>query len=222
MSPFQPTLPARGATIRRAASAGAPNAFQPTLPARGATMAMSWTWSAATPFQPTLPARGATLHNTPTPPAGDISTHAPRTGSDTRWHGQSSGSTHFNPRSPHGERRTLRNLVNIVNSFQPTLPARGATAAASSACHSDKISTHAPRTGSDPTSPAAGPPRHDFNPRSPHGERPWHGRRPTSSPPFQPTLPARGATQALARQTTMTSSHFNPRSPHGERRRRAA
>ena len=56
-------------------------------------------------FQSTLPARGAT-----------------RTG-----RADSPPAPHFNPRSPHGERRTLRNLVNIVNSFQSTLPARGAT-----------------------------------------------------------------------------------------------
>ena len=79
--------------------------FQPTLPARGAT-AYEWQCFDFVQFQPTLPARGATLHDrvdcageadfNPRSPHGErqrfavfkerqneISTHAPRTGSDT-------------------------------------------------------------------------------------------------------------------------------------------
>ena len=56
------------------------------------------------------------------------------------------------------------------------------------------ISTHAPRTGSDPVAPA-----------------------PADKPAaFQPTLPARGATYFSAEWYTL-SIYFNPRSPHGER-----
>ena len=123
-----------------------------------------------------------------------ISTHAPRTGSDFAWF-----------QTP--ERRIL---------FQPTLPARGATACAQGcgrvpdnfnprsphgerrlrvwACASDRlISTHAPRTGSDHLRPRHGPhPRH-FNPRSPHGER----------------------RQCIS--VCNINNNFNPRSPHGER-----
>ena len=55
--------------------------------------------------------------------------------------------------------------------FQSTLPARGATLEISALAPSDRISIHAPRTGSD-----RGIERRffgcvDFNPRSPHGER---------------------------------------------------
>ena len=101
-------------------------------------------------FQSTLPARGATWKPLPI-------------GARLRY---------FNPRSPHGERhdfrhsperaeaisihaprtgsdRTLRNLVNIVNSFQSTLPARGATRYHFFRRLSNVISIHAPRTGSD-------------------------------------------------------------------------
>ena len=124
-----------------------------------------------------------------------ISIHAPRTGSDAlaMWcvlnHGKfqstlpARGATHrrhpllllagdFNPRSPHGERP----IPLVTPSFL------------------SKISIHAPRTGSDirknrngatgvvfqSTLPARGATwmqtlkkssRHDFNPRSPHGER---------------------------------------------------
>ena len=55
-------------------------------------------------FQPTLPARGATAFGAVT-----ISY------------------CHFNPRSPHGERRFRGFSIDAVWRFQPTLPARGAT-----------------------------------------------------------------------------------------------
>ena len=100
----------------------------------------------------------------------------------------------FNPRSPHGERRGSHkprqhnweisihaprtgsdagatSPDNTTGRFQSTLPARGAT------------------DGRRRTSAAA----KDFNPRSPHGER--------------PSFPA----------DIMLANHFNPRSPHGER-----
>ena len=60
-------------------------------------------------------------------------------------------------------------------------------------CDRLRISIHAPRTGSDSTICARRRARKNFNPRSPHGERPAH--------------------------TTSISglNDFNPRSPHGER-----
>ena len=58
------------------------------------------------------------------------------------------------------------------------------------------ISIHAPRTGSDDPVDALFPDEYsDFNPRSPHGERPKHMAHRRKFP------------------------YFNPRSPHGERRR---
>ena len=123
---FQPTLPARGATP----SLYAPMdtcPFQPTLPARGATLRKR-RCATTTSFQPTLPARGATRYSA----------------------GVASYPGHFNPRSPHGERRPLhwQRCIDMAISthaprtgsdqqmndqydaeyeFQPTLPARGAT-----------------------------------------------------------------------------------------------
>ena len=102
------------------------------------------------------------------------------------------------------------------------------------------ISIHAPRTGSDgnrrdhqarggnfnPRSPHGERPfplpagtsaAYHFNPRSPHGERRYITRASGKSPKiFQSTLPARGATLSFGvhRQNT---NYFNPRSPHGER-----
>ena len=62
-----------------------------------------------------------------------ISTHAPRTGSDRSRKFCLRFGSHFNPRSPHGERR------------KPPPPF----------CSRIPISTHAPRTGSDRFSPSA-------------------------------------------------------------------
>ena len=59
----------------------------------------------------------------------------------------------------------------------------------------DVISIHAPREGSDRLPDWRECFRHDFNPRSPRGERPFPPRSgPPDSPQFQSTLPARGAT----------------------------
>ena len=110
-------------------------------------------------------------------------------------------------------------VVSLVI-FQPTLPARGATAQLVRADGHLTISTHAPRTGSDPSCRPRRSWRSDFNPRSPHGERhsgSWsaagagdfnprspHGERLGDGGVFdvrrlfQPTLPARGATHVNA------------------------
>ena len=79
--------------------------------------------------------------------------------------------------------------------FQPTLPARGATLIPTLHTPAVKISTHAPRTGSDLTRLTRAGGTGHFNPRSPHGERPAKSSRRAASRQFQPTLPARGATR---------------------------
>ena len=172
----------------------------------------------------------------------DISIHAPRTGSDrftssariTVCRFQSTlpargatvsscalrqSASHFNPRSPHGERpsapiRTARPArfqstlpargattanwrSSMKSTFQSTLPARGATIRRVIADAADVISIHAPRTGSDLRRGDAGAADDsDFNPRSPHGER--RNQHPENQQP---------------------RFYFNPRSPHGERHR---
>ena len=82
-------------------------------------------------------------------------------------------STHFNPRSPHGERRIPVSTVNRHEYFNPRSP------------HGER---HEQVVAECVVL--------NFNPRSPHGERrapltlvwPWEA--------FQSTLPARGATGA--------------------------
>ena len=89
---------------------------------------MSYTTATPT-FQSTLPARGATLALSST--LGEdrkISIHAPRTGSDQCARPLCfPRHSHFNPRSPHGERRNNQLLLHDYA----------------------EISIHAPRTGSD-------------------------------------------------------------------------
>ena len=190
---FQPTLPARGATSRPSGARATSGAFQPTLPARGATPFLLCVQRRLFQFQPTLPARGATLIKRSGFPAEGISTHAPRTGSDQSVHRGRASHPHFNPRSPHGERRRPSEKVIPVRhfnprsphgerplrmysrasamGFQPTLPARGATRGRGSA---DRIRQF------QPTLPARGA---TYYP----ARIIWHWI-------FQPTLPARGAT----------------------------
>ena len=118
-----------------------------------------------------------------------ISTHAPRTGSDSffrqvyRICGLS-----FQPTLPaRGATHLL--LVGVERLlFQPTLPARGATFGDGNQLEiPDCISTHAPRTGSD-----------DFS-----------ARLTAKHTIFQPTLPARGATASASAPayTKIISTH---------------
>ena len=109
-------------------------------------------------------------------------------------------------------------VSSLCQLFQSTLPARGATCPCSRQ-----------RAG-----------RYNFNPRSPHGERPVGRDVEHRAVEFQSTLPARGATaeylSAIAHRSisihaprtgsdtaqhpdSPRGGHFNPRSPHGERQK---
>ena len=145
-------------------------------------------------FQSTLPARGATCGHGKYCRTEQISIHAPRTGSDCYVLLLLQQRAHFNPRSPHGERRLIMYIDQWLSLFQSTLPARGATDsvtrsqlifanfnprsphgerldAVTSITVGSWISIHAPRTGSDGNIIHAISSRNNFNPRSPHGER---------------------------------------------------
>ncbi len=238
-SAFQSTLPARGATHIGQSEWQRRTSFQSTLPARGAT---SFRSGSARPdlFQSTLPARGATVEKIAdyvehsisihAPRTGSdgilqygyfpvlISIHAPRTGSDHRRCGQAGRHDDFNPRSPHGERRTCANGNVLGRYFNPRSPHGERHHVARHFVIMITISIHAPRTGSDASFAGCATSRAYFNPRSPHGERPpWSAKSSTTAHLFQSTLPARGATLFLTNRLHRLS-HFNPRSPHGERR----
>ena len=124
---FQSTLPARGATAY-AQKGTSTLEFQSTLPARGATAGHTSTGGPGKHFNPrsphgerpvlvlvlvrkklfqsTLPARGATENPRLHKRLPRISIHAPRTGSDRASPRRKPQQQNFNPRSPHGERRS--------------------------------------------------------------------------------------------------------------------
>ena len=171
--------------------------FQSTLPARGATVSPEPIPASAPLFQSTLPARGATVNG--------FNTEA--------------RSLYFNPRSPHGERRSVKRTKHGRDIFQSTLPARGATVSpepipasaplfqstlpARGATPSQytqqrnvQISIHAPRTGSDQTG----------------GDTLWQREISIHAP--------RTGSDSTWIRPCCARRYFNPRSPHGERQRK--
>ena len=79
----------------------------------------------------------------------EISTHAPRTGSDTGRRSKHHVERRFQPTLPARGATELWRLAKEGALFQPTLPARGATKLLEGQDTPLMISTHAPRTGSD-------------------------------------------------------------------------
>ena len=146
---------------------------------------------------------------------------------------------HFNPRSPHGERPIFAIRHSARKLFQSTLPARGATTQLDTAFQSADISIHAPRTGSDNGVLSDVTNVVDFNPRSPHGERPEVGAKYNNYELISIHAPRTGSDSLCALAVIVglvISIHaprtgsdaglphlvscpadFNPRSPHGER-----
>ena len=214
-------------------------------------------------FQPTLPARGATRLFVLCPCVDClISTHAPRTGSDGKRVRQTGDClSQFQPTLP-ARGATARHGFQLPRTlaFQPTLPARGATRHRIRHRGRPAISTHAPRTGSDEQKRAAQKARYisthaprtgsdmhracrnlsmtNFNPRSPHGERPItssSANRPRNFNPRSPhgerrpggcrrvpqqeisTHAPRTGSDVTRVQSAARADNFNPRSPHGER-----
>ena len=122
-------------------------------------------------FQSTLPSQGATITEL----------------------GYMDSLQNFNPRSPHRERLLIHWVMCLVRLFQSTLSSQGATQSGIRSVQIKEISIHAPLTGSDSAGFLPLLSSSNFNPRSPHRERPSCGNR-------------WGA-----------GANFNPRSPHRER-----
>ena len=93
--------------------------------------------------------------------------------------------TNFNPRSPRGERRSPEEVV----------------------CLALRISTRAPREGSDLVKPAGRVDHPHFNPRSPRGERRGEQDNALSQ---SPALPARGATANISKFSKAELSNIAP------------
>mgnify|MGYP003370951916 CR=1 FL=1 len=151
-------------------------------------------FKAAKKFQSTLPARGATAQPK----------YIPRSRRD------------FNPRSPHGERRhgEQKNMRHRMISIHA--PRTGSDGNADEMTAASRISIHAPRTGSDRHRLELLRPHGDFNPRSPHGERPAGSIQHILHRTISIHAPRTGS-DSLLQQNGRTGRHFNPRSPHGER-----
>ena len=185
-------------------------------PRTGSDDLMDKRFKAAKKFQSTLPARGATAQPK----------YIPRSRRD------------FNPRSPHGERRhgEQKNMRHRMISIHA--PRTGSDGNADEMTAASRISIHAPRTGSDRHRLELLRPHGDFNPRSPHGERPARAVRRRLTGHFNPRSPhgerpagsiqhilhrtisihaPRTGSDSLLQQNGRTGRHFNPRSPHGER-----
>ena len=167
--------------------------FQSTLPARGATASCCW----LSPFE---------SHFNPRSPHGERRSRkfCLRFGS------------HFNPRSPHGERRCQEVCNVFTRNFNPRSP-HGERRRSNRRTDRGTISIHAPRTGSDEHLR-----KHDradgisiHAPRT--GSDTPSATRAFGTYRFQSTLPARGATRAGADASAGRREDFNPRSPHGER-----
>ena len=170
----------------------------------------------------------------------DISTHAPRAGSDPITATLILIGCYFNPRSPCGERLEGFAKGLLPRVFQPTLPVRGATRREFYwLLHQINFNPRSPC--GERLSPSIGESstRTNFNPRSPCGERRDNSMKWMDTLRFQPTLPVRGATREAERlrEGDAISTHapragsdaarkaaeikyfdFNPRSPCGERR----
>ena len=146
-------------------------------------------------FQSTHPARGATGYSGGSEPMKKISIHAPREGCDwcwLFWWRLAYISIHA-PREGCDVAYALFALV--LERFQSTHPARGATAM----LEDDPvllayISIHAPREGCDGRVVQRLDAGGHFNPRTPRGVRQGHHWQTVSPLGFQSTHPARGAT----------------------------
>ena len=101
-----------------------------------------------------------------------ISIHAPRTGSDVKVSFAQPNKRDFNPRSPHGERPRRQPQANRHVIISIHAPRTGSDVVCRECAVLRGISIHAPRTGSDTLAVNRRAKPGDFNPRSPHGERP--------------------------------------------------
>ena len=145
-------------------------------------------------FQSTLPAWGATTIDFHVYIKLYISIHAPRMGSDV-----------------------MLEKAHRLYGISIHAPRMGSDIWLSIKCILITISIHAPRMGSDICTIHEFDTLNDFNPRSPHGERPLHGYVPALTTHISIHAPRMGSDfRQLLYLIGLTD--FNPRSPHGERR----
>ena len=190
-------------------------------------------------FQSTLPAWGETRGWRRRGIMHHISIHSPRMGRDAAIskppetgnhfnplspHGErrrhpppSTSGFYFNPLSPHGERRGEALGLTWAAVFQSTLPAWGETVEIPALPIAVAISIHSPRMGRDFRAARAG----ISGCISIHSPRMGRDNQTKPKKPtgfnFNPLSP-HGERRAEHRQQVAGNSNFNPLSPHGERR----
>ena len=194
-TPFQSTLPARGAT-QPFFFVGVTSRFQSTLPARGATWLSPFESRSASNFNPRSPHGERPTYISVEREGRRISIHAPRTGSDRLIIG-----------SPTDERR-----------FQSTLPARGATSTRPRCTAHRAISIHAPRTGSD-LSPGTGGHHEAISIHAPRTGSDLTARNQRTATGAISIHAPRTGSDTAQHPDSPRGGHFNPRSPHGERQK---
>ena len=136
-------------------------------------------------FQSALPLRGATPHNLPRNRRVYISIRAPLAGSDVRARHRHRLHGIISIRAPlaGSDCQGVGKVHTVINLFQSALPLRGATVLV-------KFPQYL---------------LHDFNPRSPCGERPKGCPAHAAHHGFQSALPLRGATAAQISQSAINS-----------------
>ena len=146
---FQSTLPARGATSAKLRIRKNDFYFNPRSP-HGERLATFKAGKTRKAISIHAPRTGSDAEKAAAQEAQEISIHAPRTGSDAWGYDQTNVDFyHFNPRSPHGERRSRAASDRRFPHFNPRSP-HGERLDTDEIRYSFwLISIHAPRTGSD-------------------------------------------------------------------------
>ena len=171
LTDFNPRSP-HGERHAAAVADGKDKTFQPTLPARGATRRCIPQFLRVCNFNPRSPHGERRVHRRIWGNVAEISTHAPRTGSDKSYGYGTFRDKGFQPTLPARGATKFPGALLADAEFQPTLPARGATRGAGDGFGA--------RDRFQPTLPA-------------RGATGCHTRT-RQRRTFQPTLPARGAT----------------------------
>ena len=213
---FQSTLPVGGATFSHE-PANIVRGISIHAPRGGSDELTALVVEVYGLFQSTLPVWGATISAKIEWNHTAISIHAPRVGSDITnrqvkiiigkfqstlpvWGATAAGGTirpadrHFNPRSPCGERRPSSGTEKCSLAISIHAPRVGSDQELYLHLLYPRISIHAPRVGSDGAGNTRDSILHNFNPRSPWGERPKICVWCQSVHKFQSTLPVGGAT----------------------------
>ena len=147
----------------------------------------------------------------------NISTRAPREGSDSSGVARAAQRRDFYPRSPRGERHGFHiPICTIRHTFLPALPARGATYSMGTALSTRAISTRAPREGSDMQTIIKHTPDYSFLPALPARGATFNGAELPANKEISTRAPREGSDE-VAGKAIAASRDFYPRSPRGER-----